>query len=97
MSWLVSPWVSPIWDSLCLLDLIDYFLFHVGEIFKYNLFKNFLILFLFLFIFRNSYNLNVGVFDIVLEVSETILRFFLFFLLYSALQKLFPSFYLPAH
>ena len=25
-----------VWDSLCLLDLIDYFLFHVGEIFNYN-------------------------------------------------------------
>ena len=33
-----------VWDSLCLLDLIDYFLFHVGEIFNYNLFKKFLIL-----------------------------------------------------
>ena len=27
----VSPWVYPIWDSLCFLDLIDYFLFHVEE------------------------------------------------------------------
>ena len=49
VSWRVSPWVSPVWDSLCLLDLIDYFLFHVGEIFNCNLFKNFLIPFLFLF------------------------------------------------
>jgi len=32
---------------LCLLDLIDYFLFHVGEIFNYNLFKIFLVPFLF--------------------------------------------------
>ena len=46
--WCVSPLVYPVWDSLCLLDLIDYFLFHVGEIFNYNLFKNFLIPFLFL-------------------------------------------------
>ena len=37
----VSPWIYPAWDSLCLLDLIDYFLFHVGEIFNYNLFKIF--------------------------------------------------------
>ena len=51
MSWHVSPWVYPAWDFLCLLDLIDYFLFHVGEIFNYNLFKNFLIPFLFLFCF----------------------------------------------
>ena len=26
VSWCVSPWVYPVWDSLCLLDLIDYFL-----------------------------------------------------------------------
>ena len=51
MSWHVSFWVYTIWDSLCLLDLISYFLFHVGEIFSYNLFKNFLIPFLFLFLF----------------------------------------------
>ena len=29
------------------LELIDYFLFHVGEIFNYSLFKNFLMSFLF--------------------------------------------------
>ena len=51
MSWRVSPWVYPVWDSLQLLDLIDYFLFHVGEIFNYSLFKNFLIRFLFLLFF----------------------------------------------
>ena len=47
--------------------------------------------------FSDPYNSNVGVFDIALEVLETILSFFSFFLLYSALQKLFPPFYLPAH
>ena len=56
MSWHISPWVYPVWDSLCLLDLIDYFLFHVGEIFIYNLFKNFLIPFLFLFFFWDPCN-----------------------------------------
>ena len=94
----VFPWVYPVWDSLSLLDLIDYFLFHVGEVFNYNLFKNFLIPFLFLLFFWGPYNLNVGAFAIVSEVSETVLRTILFlFLLYSALQKLFPPFYLPAH
>ena len=34
------------WDSLHLLGLTDYFLFHVGEIFNYDLCKNFLGLFL---------------------------------------------------
>ena len=36
---------------------LDYFLFHVGEIFNYNLFKNFFIPFLFLFFFWDPYNL----------------------------------------
>ena len=76
VSWHVSRWVYPVWDSLHLLDLIDYFLFHVGEIFNYNLLKNFLILFLFLLFFWDPYNSNVGVFDIVPEVSETILSSF---------------------
>ena len=61
-----------LYGTLCLLELIDYFLFHVGEIFSYNLFKNFLIPFLFLF-FWDSYNSNVGTFDIVLGASETVL------------------------
>jgi len=69
---------------------LDYFLYHVGEIFKYNLLKIFLIPFLLLFFFWEPYNSNVGVIDIIPEVSETILSFFSFFLLYSALQKLFP-------
>ena len=30
-----------LWDSWHFLDLIDYFLFHVGDIFNYNLFKIF--------------------------------------------------------
>ena len=47
----VSPWVYPIWDSMFFLDLIDYFLFHAGEIFNYNLFKIFRIPFIFLFLF----------------------------------------------
>ena len=50
-----------------------------------------------IFFFWDPYNLNVGAFDIVPEVSETILSSFHSYLLYSALQKLFPPFYLPAH
>ena len=66
--WRVSPWIYPVWDSLCLLDLIGYFLFHVGEIFNYNCFKNFPIPFLSLFLFWDPYNENVGAFDIVPQV-----------------------------
>ena len=72
----ISPWIYPVWDSLCLLDLIGYFLFHVGENFNYNLFKNFLIPFLFLFLFWDPYYSKVGLFDMVPEVSETILSSF---------------------
>ena len=55
---LVSPWVYPVWDSLCLLDLIDCFLLYIGEIFNCNLFKNFLIPFVFhFFFFWDPYNL----------------------------------------
>ena len=96
MSWCASPWVYPVWHSLCLLDLIDYFLFHVGESFNYNLFRNFLIPFLFLFFFSDPYNSNVGVFDIVPEVSEIILRSFhssYFVLLFRS----YLPFHLPAH
>ena len=72
----VSLWVYPVWDSLCLLGLIDYFISHVGEIFNCNLFKNVLIPFLFVVVFWGPYNLNVGSFDIVPEVFETILSSF---------------------
>ena len=51
MSWPVSPWVYPVWDSLCFLVLIDYFVSRIMEVFNYNLFKYFLSPFLFLFFF----------------------------------------------
>ena len=62
----------------------DYFLFHVGEIFNYNLFKNFLIPFIFVF-FWDSYNSNVGAFVIVSKVSQNILSSFHSFYFFSAL------------
>ena len=37
--WHVSPWIYPVWDSLCFLELIDYFLSHVREVFHYILFN----------------------------------------------------------
>ena len=75
MSWRVSPWLI-LYGTLNLLDLIDYFLFHVGDILNYNVFKNFLIPFPFPFFFLDPYNSKVGVFDIVLEISETVLSSF---------------------
>src|SRR5574337_554281 len=37
VSWGVSPWVYPVWDSLGFLDLGDYFLPHFREVFNYYL------------------------------------------------------------
>ena len=72
MSWGLSPWVYPFWGSLGFLDLGDYFLPHFREVFNYYLLKYFLMVFLFVF-FWDSYDLNVGAFNIVPEVSEVVL------------------------
>ena len=76
-----------LYGTPCLLDLFDYFLFHVGEIFNYNLFQNFLVPFLFLFFFWDLYNSNVGAVDMVLDVSEAFLsscHSFYFILLFKS-------------
>ena len=57
-------------------DLIDYFLSHIREVFNSNLFKYFLSPFLFLFFFWDPYNSNVRSFNVVPEVSETVLNSF---------------------
>ena len=66
-------WVYPVWDSLCFLDLGDYFLPHFREVFNYYLLKYFLMVFLSVFFFWDSYDSNVGAFNIVPEVSEVVL------------------------
>ena len=73
MSWGVSPWVYPVWDSLGFLDLSDYFLTHFREVFNYYRLKYFLMVFLFVFFFWDPYDPNVVAFNIVLEVSEIVL------------------------
>ena len=75
MSWGVLPWVYPVWDSLRFLDLGDYFLPHFREVFNYYLLKYFLMVFV--FFFWDPYDSNVVAFNIVLEVSEIVLIFFL--------------------
>jgi len=97
VSWCVSPWVYPVWDSLCFLDLGGYFLPHFREVFNYYLLKYFLMVFLFVFFFWDTYDSNVGGFDIVPEVSEVVLISFHSFFLFSSLLNLFPPFYLPPH
>ena len=73
MSWGVSPWVYPVWDSLSFLNLCDYFLPHFREVFSYFLFEYFLMDFLFVFFFWDSYDSNAGAFHIVPEVPEVVL------------------------
>ena len=58
--------------------------------------KNFLIPFLFLFFFWDLYNLNVGAFDMVPEVSETVLSSFHSFTLFCS-SEVISTIYLPAH
>ena len=79
MSWYVSPWVYPVWDSLHFLDLVVNFLSHVREIFDYNLFKNSETLSFFSSSSETPINLNVEAFNIVSEVSEITLNSFLSF------------------
>ena len=55
--------------TLCFLDLVNYFLSHVREVFSYYLFKYFLRSFLSLFSFWDPYNSNAGAFNVVPEVS----------------------------
>ena len=84
MSWGVSPWVYPVWDSLGFLDLGGYLHPHCGEFFNYYLLKYFLRPFLFVIFFWNSYDSNVGVFNIVPEISEIVLISFNYFFSLSA-------------
>ena len=73
MSWGVLPRGYPVWDSLGFLDLGDYFLRHFRDVFNYYLLKYFLMIFLFVFFFWDAYDSNVGLFNIVPEVSEIVL------------------------
>ena len=66
-------------NSLGFLDLGDYFLPHFREVLNYYLLKYFLMVFLFVFFFWDSYDSNVGAFNIVPEVSEVVLISFDFF------------------
>ena len=81
MSWHVSSWVYPVWDSLYFLDFIISFpmLGKFSDIISSKMLSN-------PFFFCSSpYNSNVGVFNIVPGVSKTINSFHSFFL-YSLKQ-----------
>ena len=91
----VLPSAYPVWDSLGFLDLGDNFLPHFREIFNYYLLRNLLMVFLFVIFFWDSYDSNVGAFNIVPEISEVVLISFIF--LFSSLIHLFLPFYLLPH
>ena len=59
--------------------------------------SSFLMVFLSVFFFWDSYDSNVGAFNIVPEVSEIVLISFNSFFLFSSLLHLLPSFYLSCH
>ena len=62
-----------LFGTLGFLDLGGYFLPHFREVFNYYLLKYFLMAFLFVIFFWDSYDSNVGVFNIVPEISEVVL------------------------
>ena len=89
MSWYGPLWVDPVWDSLCFLGLDVFFLSQVREIISYYIFKYVLCPFLSLFSFWDPYKVNVNVFDVVPEVSYTVLISFFFspFVFFSVLLQ----------
>ena len=80
------------WDSLDFLNVSGYLLPHFREVFNYIVLKYFFMPFSSVF-FWDAYDLNIGVFNVVPEVSEAVLiSFYLFIYFYSALLQLFPPF-----
>ena len=71
-----------LFGTLGFLDLGGYFLPHFRKVFNYYLLKYFLTAFLFVF-FWDSYDSNVGAFNIVPEVSEVVLISFNSFFSFS--------------
>ena len=86
-----------LFGTLGFLDLGGYFLPHLREVFHYYLLKYFLMALNFVFFFWDSYDSNVGAFNIVPEVSEVVLISFNSFFLFSSLFHLFIPFYLLSH
>ena len=69
-------------ETLCFLDLVCYLLSHIREVFSCYFFIYFLRSFLCFFSFQDSYNANVGAFNVVPEVSLAVLIFFFFSILF---------------
>ena len=101
----VPPCIYPDWNDLHFLDLVDCFLSHVREIFGYYFLKYFRKSFLSVFFFLDPYNVNIGAFNVVPEVSYMVFIFFhsCFYILFccsdfhhSVLQVIYLLFYLSS-
>ena len=83
MSCCVLPWVYPTCYSLCFLDLVDYFLSQIREVFNYYPFKYFLRFFLSLFSSSGTCIMQMLVFSML---SQRFLRMSSFlFIMFSIL------------
>ena len=84
MSWRVSPWIYPVWDSLCFLDLTVSFpmLGKFSAIISSNIFSGPFSV----FSFWDPYNVNIVAFNVVSVVPETVLISFILFSLFCSMQ-----------
>ena len=80
-----------LFGTLGFLELDGYFLPHFREVFNYYLLKCFLMAFLLVFFFWDSYDSNVGAFNIVPEVSDILISFNSFFLSASFISTILSS------
>ena len=97
MSWGVSPWGYSVLDSLGFWTWVAISFPILGKFSTTVSSSIFSWSFFFVFFFWDSYDSNVGAFDVVPEVSEVVLIFFLIFFLFSSLFHLFLPFYLLPH
>ena len=68
-----------LFKTLCFLDVGDYFLSHTRKVFDYYLLKYFLPSFPSLLFFWDPYNSNVGLLNVVPEVSGNVLISFYYY------------------
>ena len=87
--------IHRVWDSLGFLDLGDYFLPHFREVFNYYLKYFLMVFFLIFFFFWDSSDSNVGAFNIVPEVSETVFISFNSFFFFPLFHLFLPFYLLP--
>ena len=72
---------------LCFLSLVDYFLSPIKEVFSCNLFKYLLRSLLSLSFWKETYNGDTDVLNVVPELSQAVFYFFSFFFLYAVLGQ----------